>query len=345
MEGKKSITSYSYTELEEEILNLGEKRYRAKQIYEWIYKKRVLKFEEMTNLSKELIEKLDLMYYIDKLECIKKLTSHDGTMKYLLKLPTGGAIESVLMKYKHGYTICVSTQKGCKMGCDFCASTKAKFEGNLLTGEIVGQILEVERLEGIRISNVVYMGIGEPLDNYDNMIRSVKIINDPMAINIGARHISISTCGLANRIKDLADLKLGATLSVSLHYTQNEMRSKIMPINRRFNIQELLDACRYYVEKVGRRISFEYALVKGLNDSLEDAERLVELIKDIKSHVNLIPINEIDEGGFIKSTNEDILKFRDYLNEHGIVATVRRKLGEDIEAACGQLRKKNIGNV
>ncbi len=339
---KKGIKNYTLDDLKKEMVAISEKEYRAKQIYEWLYKKNVLTFDEMTNLSKELIAKLNEKYYIEDLEILEKLESKDGTKKYLLGLPTVGAIECVLMKYKYGYTLCISTQKGCRMGCKFCASTKAKFEGNLQTGEIVDQILKIQREEGIRISNIVFMGIGEPLDNFDNLINAIKIINDPFGVEIGARHISISTSGLADRIRDLADLKTQCTLSISLHYTTDELRSEIMPINRRYNIEELLDACRYYIKVTGRRISFEYAMVDGLNDSLEDAKRLVSLIKDIKCHINLIRINEIDETNYKKSTNDNILKFRDYLNDNNIVATIRRTLGEDIEAACGQLRKQNM---
>lgn len=339
---KKGIKNYTLDDLKKEMITISEKEYRAKQIYEWLYKKNVVTFDEMTNLSKDLILKLNEKYYIEDLKIIEKLESKDGTKKYLLGLPTGGAIECVLMKYKYGYTLCISTQKGCKMGCKFCASTKAKFEGDLQTGEIVDQILKIQREEGIRISNIVFMGIGEPLDNFDNLINAIKIINDPFGIEIGARHISISTSGLANRIRDLADLKTQCTLSISLHYTTDELRSEIMPINRKYNIEELLDACRYYIKVTGRRVSFEYAMVDGLNDSLEDAKRLVALIKDIKCHVNLIRINEIDETNYKKSTNDNILKFRDYLNDNNIVATIRRTLGEDIEAACGQLRKQNM---
>lgn len=339
---KKGIKNYTLDDLKKEMITISEKEYRAKQIYEWLYKKNVVTFDEMTNLSKDLILKLNEKYYIEDLKIIEKLESKDGTKKYLLGLPTGGAIECVLMKYKYGYTLCISTQKGCKMGCKFCASTKAKFEGDLQTGEIVDQILKIQREEGIRISNIVFMGIGEPLDNFDNLINAIKIINDPFGIEIGARHISISTSGLADRIRDLADLKTQCTLSISLHYTTDELRSEIMPINRKYNIEELLDACRYYIKVTGRRVSFEYAMVDGLNDSLEDAKRLVSLIKDIKCHVNLIRINEIDETNYKKSTNDNILKFRDYLNDNNIVATIRRTLGEDIEAACGQLRKQNM---
>ena len=254
-------------------------------------------------------------------------------------------IETVLMEYHHGKTLCVSSQVGCKMGCKFCASTGIKFIRSLTSGEIVEQILAVQRDENIKISNVVFMGIGEPLDNYDNVLNAVKILNNPKGLNIGARHISISTSGLVPKIYQLADEKLQCTLSISLHATTDEQRSKMMPVNDAYNIEELLKACKYYIEKTNKRISFEYALAKDNNDNLEDAKRLVKLLKGMIAHVNLIPINKIENGAFVKSSNENIIKFRDYLNEHGIVATIRRELGSDIDAACGQLRRKNVDKV
>lgn len=335
------IKSFTLEGLKKFFENINEKPYRAEQVYFWIYKERVSSFDDMTNLSLELREKLKKLLYIENFELLKKQESKDGTKKYLFKLPTSDAIETVLMEYNHGYTICISTQKGCKMGCQFCASTKAKFSGDLTAGEIIEQILEVERLENIRISNVVFMGIGEPLDNFENLVIAIENINNHKGLEIGARHISISTCGIADKIYDLADLKLQSTLSISLHATTDEKRSEVMPINRKYNIAELLKAVKYYVEKTGRRVSFEYALIKDENDNLEDAKRLVDLIKNIKSHVNLIPINEIDEINFKKSTDEKVIEYRDYLNEHGIVATIRRELGKDIDAACGQLRKRS----
>ena len=246
------------------------------------------------------------------------------------------------MSYHHGYSICISTQIGCKMGCKFCASTGIKFIRDLTSGEIVEQILAVERDNNIRISNVVFMGIGEPLDNYDNVVNAIRIINNQKGINIGARHISISTSGLVPKIYQLAEENIQCTLSISLHATTDEQRSAMMPVNNRYNISELLQACRDYIEKTNRRISFEYALAKDNNDNLEDAKRLVKLLKGMICHVNLIPINKIENGEFTKSSNENIMKFRDYLNDHGIVATIRRELGSDIDAACGQLRRKNL---
>ncbi len=322
--------------------NYGEKKYRAEQIFHWIYKENVTTFDEMTNISEALREKLKQNFDLHVFKIIKKQVSKDGTKKYLFDVLDNNAIESVLMEYKYGKTICVSTQIGCKMGCKFCASTGVKFARNLEAGEIVEQLLAIERDEKIHISNLVFMGIGEPLDNYDNVIKAVKILNNPKGINMGARHISISTSGLVPKIYKLADENLQCTLSISLHSASNEKRSNMMPVNNIYNIQELIKACKYYIEKTNRRISFEYALAKDNNDNLQDAEELVKLLKGMLCHVNLIPINKIEDGKFTKSTNENIIKFRDYLNEHGIVATIRRELGADIDAACGQLRKKEV---
>ena len=254
----------------------------------------------------------------------------------------GNAIETVLMEYHHGKTICVSSQIGCKMGCKFCASTGIKFIRNLTSGEIVEQILAVQRDEKTKISNIVFMGIGEPLDNYDNVLKAINILNNPKGLNIGARHISISTSGIVPKIYELADRDYQFTLSISLHATNDEKRSKMMPINNKYNIEELMKACKYYIKKTNKRISFEYALAKDNNDNLEDAKELVKLLKGMLCHVNLIPINKIENGQYIKSTNENIIKFRDYLNANGITATIRRELGSDIDAACGQLRRKNL---
>ena len=296
----------------------------------------------MTNLSESLREKLKQHFDLHVFKIIKKQESKDGTKKYLFDVLDNNAIESVLMEYKYGKTICVSTQIGCKMGCKFCASTGVKFARSLEPGEIVEQLLAIERDENIRISNLVFMGIGEPLDNYDNVMKAIKLLNHPKGINMGARHISISTSGIVPNIYKLADETIQCTLSISLHSSSNEKRSSMMPINNLYNIQELMKACRYYIEKTNKRISFEYALAKDNNDSLEDAKGLVQLLKGTLCHVNLIPINKIEDGKFNKSSNESIIKFRDYLNKHGIVATIRRELGSDIDAACGQLRKKEV---
>ena len=340
----KNIKDYGLEELKEELKQIGEKPFRAEQIYKWLYAQKVKTFDEMTNLSEELRQKLKQEYTICNFNIIKKLESRDGTKKYLFDLLDGNAIETVLMEYHHGKPICVSSQIGCKMGCKFCASTGIEFARNLTAGEIVEQILAVEQDTGDRISNVVFMGIGEPLDNYNNVIKAIRIINEPKGLNIGARHISISTSGLVPKIYDLANENIPCTLSISLHATNNEKRSSMMPVNNAYPIEELIKACKDYILKTNRRISFEYALAKDNNDNLEDAKELVKLLKGMLCHVNLIPINKIENGKYTKSTNENIIKFRDYLNDHGIVATIRRELGSDIDAACGQLRRKNLVN-
>ena len=338
----KNIKDYNLEELKEEFLKLGEKAYRAEQVFKWLYVDKVTSFDDMTNLSKELREKLKSEFEMHNFKILKKQESVDGTKKYLFDILDDNAIETVLMEYHHGKSICVSTQVGCKMGCKFCASTGIKFARDLSSGEIVEQILAVERDENIKISNVVFMGIGEPLDNFENVVNAIGIINNQKGINIGARHISISTSGLVPKIYELADKNLQCTLSISLHATTDEKRSEMMPVNKTYNIEELIKACKYYINKTNRRISFEYALAKDNNDNLEDASRLVKLLTGMLCHVNLIPINKIENGKYNKSTNENIIKFRDYLNSKGIVATIRRELGSDIDAACGQLRKKNL---
>lgn len=338
----KNIKNYNLDELKQELINLGEKPFRAEQIFKWIFEENVTSFDEMTNISLELREKLKKEYTLCVFNIIKKQVASDGTIKYLFDVLDGNAIETVLMKYHHGYSICVSSQIGCKMGCKFCASTGIAFIRSLTSGEIVEQLLAVERDEKIKISNVVFMGIGEPLDNYENVVNAIRIINNQKGINIGARHISVSTSGLVPKIYKLAEENIQCTLSISLHATTDEQRSKMMPVNNLYNIEELLQACKDYIAKTNRRISFEYALAKENNDNLEDAKRLVKLLKGMNCHVNLIPINKIENGSFDKSSNENIMKFRDYLNNHGIVATIRRELGSDIDAACGQLRRKNL---
>lgn len=338
----KNIKDFDLEDLKKELQNIGEKAFRAEQIFKWIYQDKVTDFECMTNLSLELREKLKHNYTMCNFNIIKKQIASDGTIKYLFDVLDGNAIETVLMKYHHGYSICVSSQIGCKMGCKFCASTGIAFARSLSSGEIVEQLLAVERDENIRISNVVFMGIGEPLDNYDNVVKAIRIINNQKGINIGARHISVSTSGLVPKIYQLAEENIQCTLSISLHATTDEQRSKMMPVNNLYNIEKLIQACKDYIAKTNRRISFEYALAKENNDNLEDAKRLVKLLAGMNCHVNLIPINKIENGQFTKSTNENIFKFRDYLNEHGIVATIRRELGSDIDAACGQLRRKNL---
>lgn len=341
---KKNIHDFDLDDLKQEMKDMDEKPFRAEQIFSWLYQERVSTFDEMTNLSLDLRKKLQGNYEIGKFQMEHKLISKDGTKKYLFNVcdSQNNLIETVLMQYHHGFTVCVSSQIGCKMGCKFCASTGIPFIRNLEAGEIVQQILEIEKEENIRISNIVFMGIGEPLDNFENVMKAISILNHPKALNIGARHISISTSGLVPKIYELADKQMQCTLSVSLHSSNNETRSSMMPINQTYPIEELLKACKYYIEKTNKRISFEYALAKDNNDQIEAAKELAKLLKGMLAHVNLIPINPIQDGDYIKSTNENIIKFRDYLNEHGIVATIRRELGSDINAACGQLRRQNL---
>ena len=343
---KKNIKNFDLNDLKKELESLNEKSYRAEQIFKWIYQEKINSFNEMTNLSLELRKKLEESFSFGTFKIVKKLESIDGTKKYLFDVgdEDRNLIESVLMQYHHGYTICVSSQIGCKMGCKFCASTGIPFSRNLQAGEIVEQLLAIERDLSLKISNIVFMGIGEPLDNYDNVMKAIEILNNQKGLNIGARHISISTSGIVPKIYELADRKMQCTLSISLHSSNNKTRSSMMPINNTYPIEELLKACKYYIEKTNKRISFEYALAKDNNDNLEDAKELVKLLRGMLAHVNLIPINKIETGKYEKSTNENIIKFRDYLNDHGIVATIRRELGTDISAACGQLRRQNFKN-
>ena len=338
----KNIKDYDLEDLKQELISIGEKGFRAEQIFKWLYQEKVKNFDEMTNLSLELREKLKNNYTICNYNILKKLESSDGTKKYLFDILDGNIIESVLMEYHYGKSVCVSSQVGCKMGCKFCASTGIPFVRNLTAGEIVEQILAIEQDTGDKISNIVFMGIGEPLDNYDNVIKAIRILNNPKGLGIGARHISVSTSGLVPRIYDLAKENIQCTLSVSLHASNNEKRSSMMPVNNRYSVEELIKACKDYIAMTNKRISFEYALAKDNNDNMQDAKELANLLKGMLCHVNLIPINKIENGKFTKSSNENIIKFRDYLNDHGIVATIRRELGSDIEAACGQLRRKNL---
>lgn len=338
----KNIKDYDLEDLKEELKAMEEKPYRAEQIFKWLYVEKVKSFDEMTNLSLNLREKLKQNYTICNYNILKKQEASDGTKKYLFDVLDGNAIETVLMEYHHGKTICVSSQIGCKMGCKFCASTGIKFVRSLTPGEIVEQIIAVEQDTNSKISNVVFMGIGEPFDNYDNVIKAIKIINNQKGLSIGARHISVSTSGIVPKIYQLAKENIQCTLSISLHATNNEKRSSMMPVNNAYKIEELIEACKEYIKITNRRVSFEYALAKDNNDNIEDARELVNLLKGMLCHVNLIPINKIENGKYNKSTNENIIKFRDYLNAHGIVATIRRELGSDIDAACGQLRRKSL---
>lgn len=337
-EMKKNLKDFTLKELEEILARFGEPKFRAGQIFKWLYEG-AESFGDMTNIPKKLRDKLDNEYSPSNLKIEQKFVSHiDETRRYLLQLDDGNFVECVLMKYHHGYTICVSTQVGCAMGCAFCASTRGGKVRNLTSGEIIGQIMTVQKDLGERISNIVLMGMGEPLDNFDNVMTFLENVNNPLGLNIGHRHISLSTCGLCGRIKELADKKLQITLSVSLHAPNDEKRSAIMPINKKYNIEELMSACRYYIEKTNRRISFEYTLIRGVNDTPGEARELLGLISGMLCHVNLIPVNKVAETGFSASNREAVDKFRDILEKGGVTATIRREMGADISAACGQLR-------
>ncbi len=337
-----NLRDLTYEELENLILELGEKKFRAKQVYEWLMKG-VNSYDEMLNVPSLLKAKLSENYFIHGLEIVKKLVSAiDNTKKYLFKLHDGNMVESVVMYYKHGITVCISSQVGCAMGCRFCASTIGGLVRSLSSGEILEQVIYAQKDIGERISNIVMMGIGEPLANYHNVKKFLKNVNDERGLNIGYRHISLSTCGIVPNILELAKEKLPITLSISLHSPVDSARSSIMPINDKYNIPKLIDACKHYQQQCGRRISFEYAIIKDVNDSISDAKKLAELLKGIMCHVNVIPVNNVEENSYQKPDAVRIKSFCDYLESKGITATVRRELGSDINASCGQLRKNNM---
>lgn len=336
---KIDILSLKLDELEQKLLDIGEKRFRAKQVFQWLHVKKVFSFDEMTDLSIQLRAELNKTFCIKRLFIQKRLESSiDNTVKYLYRLPDGNFVETVLMEYNYGRSICISTQVGCKMGCRFCASAIAGFVRNLTPSEILMQIYETEKNEGVRVSGIVLMGIGEPLDNYDNVVKFLQLVSDKNGNNLSLRHVSLSTCGIIPRIYDLADLKLGLTLSVSLHSADNAKRSEIMPVNRTYNIDSLIEACRRYIDKTGRRITFEYAVIDNVNSSAADADRLAALLRGMNCHVNLIPVNKVRERNY-KTAHSGVENFAKHLIKRGINATVRRTLGSDIEAACGQLRR------
>ena len=336
----KDIKSMTLSELKEEMLLIGEKGFKATQIYSWLHKHGAETFDEMTNISKDLREKLKNNYDIYNCSIEKKLVSvYDDTVKYLFRLNDGELIESVVMKYKYGYTICVSSQVGCKMGCKFCASGIAGFVRNLAPSEILSQVYKAQKDLDIRISHIVMMGVGEPLDNFDNVLKFLTLVSDENGINIGMRNISLSTCGVVTGIYKLMEEKLQLTLSISLHAPDDETRSKTMPVNDKWNIDELLKACKDYIKVTNRRISFEYAMISGVNDSDECARKLGMKLKGMLCHVNLIPVNSVKERSYTKSSKERMESFIKILNKYGINATVRRTLGSDINASCGQLRR------
>ncbi|MCR5705042.1 MAG: 23S rRNA (adenine(2503)-C(2))-methyltransferase RlmN [Eubacterium sp.] len=341
MEKKKDIKSYNYIELEQEMKALGQKAFRAKQIYQWLHKERVTSFAEMTNLSKNLREQLDQRYEIVTLEKVDALISKiDGTRKYLFRIGGGTVIESVFMRYHHGNSVCISTQSGCRMGCRFCASTLNGLERNLTASELLEQIYEIEKDTGEKVSNIVLMGSGEPLDNYDNVVKFLELITDEHGKNLSQRNITLSTCGLVPKIYELAEKELQITLAISLHASNDETRRKLMPIANKYSIAEVLDACRNYFAKTGRRITFEYSLVAGVNDTIEEANRLSGLLQGINCHVNLIPVNPIKERDFVQSENRAVQAFKTRLEKNKINATIRREMGRDIHGACGQLRNE-----
>ena len=326
-------------ELRGEFAELGEPAFRAGQVYSWMHRG-ARSFEEMTNLSKALRAKLAERYTLTAPTAVRKLVSKkDGTIKYLWRLSDGNCVESVLMQYHHGNTVCISSEVGCAMGCAFCASTRGGLVWRLTPSEMLDQVLFTQLDSGLPVSNIVLMGIGEPLDNYDTVLRFLELVNSPEGMNIGMRHISLSTCGLVERIDRLAEENLQLTLSVSLHAPTDEIRSTIMPVNRRYNVQTLLAACKRYFEKTGRRISFEYAMIRGVNDTPEMAKLLASRLRGIAAHVNLIPLNDIPESPLKPSYPEVVQTFQKILEQHGIPATVRRTLGSDINASCGQLRR------
>lgn len=327
-------------ELEQFIIEMGEPGFRAKQLFEWIHGKHAADFAEMTNLPKTLREKLESTAKLPRTEVVRKLVSQkDGTRKYLFALENGSVIESVLMKYEYGNTVCISTQAGCRMGCQFCASTLDGVEWSLTAGEMLSQVYEIQKDCGERVSGVVLMGSGEPLDNYENVLKFLRLINDRKGQNMGQRHITLSTCGLIDKIYELAEENLQITLAVSLHAPNDGIRNSIMPISRANPMDTLLSACRAYAEKTKRRITFEYAMMQGVNDSDACARELAGRLRHMLCHVNLIPVNDVKERAFVKSSDERVRRFAAILQDNSVETTVRRRLGSDIDAACGQLRR------
>lgn len=337
---KKDIKSLYLSELEQEIRELGDKPFRAKQIYQWLHEKLVTDFDQMSNLSKGLRERLKEHFVLTALQPVDvKISRIDGTRKYLFRLADGNVIESVWMQYHHGNSVCISSQVGCRMGCRFCASTLDGLERNLTASEMLDQIYRIQALTGERVSNIVIMGSGEPMDNYDNVVRFVRMIADEHGLNISQRNITISTCGIVPGIRKLTQENLQVTLALSLHAPNDEVRRTLMPVANSFALKDVLEACREYFDKTGRRLTFEYSLVSGVNDNLQEAKALVDLLKGMHGHVNLIPVNPIKERDYVQSSQKAIQEFKNYLEKHGINATVRREMGRDINGACGQLRK------
>lgn len=339
------IKSMTLKELEQYMEEIGEKKFRAKQLYEWMHKKLVRDLDEMSNLPKALKQKIREDAGMLSVREVKRFTSKiDGTAKFLFELYDGSIIETVLMKYKHGNSVCISSQAGCRMGCRFCASTIGGLTRSLEPSEMLDQIYHIQHETGERVSNVVVMGTGEPFDNFDHLLRFLELLTNEQGLNISQRNVTVSTCGIVPRIYELADKKLQITLAISLHAPNDEMRRKLMPIANKYSIQEMIDACDAYVAATNRRITFEYSLVRGVNDRPEHAKMLIHLLKGKLCHVNLIPINPIDERDYEQSTKESIYEFQHLLEKNHIRATVRREMGRDINAACGQLRKSYVKN-
>lgn len=346
MEQKKDIKSMTLEELRRDLETRGEKSYRAKQMYEWMHRKLAESFDEMTNLSKVLRENCESWYTYTSLKTLRVQESRiDGTKKFLFGLSDGNVVESVWMKYRHGNSVCISSQVGCRMGCRFCASTLDGWERNLLPSEMLDQVYAIARLTGERVSNVVVMGTGEPLDNYDSLLRFIRLLTDENGMNISQRNVTVSTCGIVPEIRRLAEERLQITLALSLHAATDEKRKKLMPVAERYSIAELMEACRYYFEQTGRRITLEYSLVSGVNDTPEDAQLLAALAKPLNCHVNLIPVNPVRERNYVGSGAERVRAFQNKLEKNKINGTIRREMGRDIDGACGQLRRRHIGSL
>ena len=345
MESEKiDIKSMNLKELTAFMEELGEKGFRAKQIYQWLHVKQVSSFSEMSNIAKSLIEKLEEKCTLTNLQKeAVQISKLDGTRKYLFLLSDGNVIESVLMRYKHGNSVCISSQVGCRMGCRFCASTLDGLVRGLTPSEMIDQIYQIGKDIGERVSNVVVMGTGEPMDNFENLNRFIELLTDENGLNISQRNLTVSTCGIVPRMRDLADKKLQITLALSLHASNQEKRKELMPVANRYEIHEVVDACKYYFKQTGRRVTFEYSLVAGVNDTEADAKELSRLIGGMNCHVNLIPVNPIKERDFRQPDNSAVLEFKNKLEKNGINVTIRREMGRDIDGACGQLRKRYIG--
>ena len=339
--GKKDIKSMTLEEVTAEMTALGEKSFRAKQLYDWLHVKLAESFDDMSTLSKDLRQKLKENYSLTALQVAgERISAIDGTRKYLFRLEDGNVIESVWMQYHHGNSVCISSQVGCRMGCRFCASTLDGMERNLRPSEMLDQIYRIQTITGERVSNIVVMGSGEPMDNYDNVVRFIRLISNEKGLNISQRNLTVSTCGIVPRMRELADKKLAITLALSLHASNQKKRLELMPVANKYDIHEVIDACRYYFERTGRRVTFEYSLVGGVNDTKEDAKELTELIHGMNCHVNLIPVNPIRERDYVQSNAHVIEAFKEKLERSGLTVTVRREMGRDIDGACGQLRRK-----